>query len=341
MRLPALAALAFVVCTGAERARAAPAGPEPACAVSCRDLGARGQLAPGVTPAACETRVCHEDGRKLYEKGDYAGSIAALDRVEAENAGSPAFQMDRGLTLYALGRFDEAIACFDRVIRIFPNGIRAGAQRAHALVRLGRLDDAIAQFRLLVDNPGVEASYRDLRTSSYLWGNIGVVQLRTGKLVEGKASLARALEIDGKNLLASSMLSQIVPALERGTLEPEGLGELQTAMEELALGDAREAGALLESVIRRSPRFPVAYQLLAQGLKNQRRYDECEDLLLSALQHLPNDLDVRLSRIECGLLRYGVASAKAKPLVAELKQVRSEHPENVRVHKLLEAIDER
>ena len=242
MRSTAIVGLALSVWTVAPGAHA-----EPACAASCRDLEASGQLALGVTAAACEVRVCHEDGRKLYEKGDYAGSIAAFDRVEAANAGSPAFQMDRGLTLYALGRFDEAITSFDRVIRVFPNGIRAGAQRAHALVRLGRLDDAISQFRLLVDLPGADAIYRDLRTSSYLWGNIGALELRQGKLAEGKANLTKALEIDGKNLLASTMLKQIVPALEQGTLAPGGLGQLQIAMEELALGDAREAGQLLES----------------------------------------------------------------------------------------------
>lgn len=336
MRLAAIFGLALCGWSFAPHARA-----EPACAATCRDLSARGQLASGVTPAACEVRVCQEDGRKLYEKGDYAGSIAAYDHVAEASAGSPAFQMDRGLTLYALGRFDEAIACFDRVILIFPKGVRAAAQRGHALVRLGRFDEAIAQFRALIDTPGVEASYRDLRTASYVWGNIAAVELRQGKVAEGKANLKKALEIDGKNLLASTMLSQIVPALEQGTLEPEALGQLQTAMEELALGDPREAGELLESVIRSSPRFPVAYQLLAQGLKSQHRYDQCEDLLRTAEQHLPNDVDIRLSRIECGLLRYGVASAKAKPLIAELKQVRDRDPNNVRALKLLDAIDER
>ncbi len=336
MRLAAAVGLALFAWGLAPEARA-----ELACVASCRDLAARGELAPGVTAAACEARLCQEDGRKLYEKGDYAGSIAALDHVSAANAGSPAFQMDRGVTLYALGRFDEAIACFERVIRIFPNGIRAGAQRGHALVRLGRFDDAIAQFRLLIDTPGVDASYNELRSSSYLRGNIGAVELRQGKLAQGKADLTQALEIDGKNLLASTMLNQIVPALEQGTLAPESLGQLQTAMEELALGDAREAGVLLEAVIRSSPRFAVAYQLLGQGLKSQRRYDECEELLRTAEQQLPNDVDIRLSRIECGLLRYGVSSAKGKPLIAELKQVRSSNPNSIRALRLLEAIDER
>jgi tetratricopeptide (TPR) repeat protein len=288
----------------------------------------------------CALRVCEEEGRDLYGKGDFAAAIAALDYIEEERAESPAYQMDRGLVLYALGRFDEALACFDVVVKAFPNGIRGGAQRAHTLARLGRNEEAIAQFRVLEQSPGAERTYRDLRTGSYLVGNVGALQLRLGKLAEGKASLTRALEIDGKNQLAATLLHRIVPALEAGTLDPDGLFELQVAFEEISLGRPQKAAVNLENVIRSNPRFAVPYLLLAEGLRNQTRYAECEDVLREAERNIPDDSDVRIQRIRCGLLRYGVASEKSKPLIAELKELRARHPDNVLARRMLDAIDE-
>ncbi len=320
---------------------ASPASAAPACAESCGRLAADGDLAPGVSALDCTLRVCEEEGRELYAKGDYEAAIAALDHIGKERADSPAYQMDRGLVLYALRRFDEALVCFDAVVKAFPNGIRGGAQRAHTLARLGRTDEAIAQFRKLEESPGAERTYRNLRTGSYLVGNIGALQLREGKLAEGKASLTKALEIDGKNQLAQTMLHRIVPALESGTLTPDGLFELQVAFEEISLRRPQYAAKHLETVVRSNPRFAVSYLLLAEGLRNQTRYAECEEVLREAERNLPDDNDVRIQRIRCGLLRYGVASEKSKPLIAELKEIRAKDPENALARRMLDAIDER
>jgi tetratricopeptide (TPR) repeat protein len=313
----------------------------PPCAQGCRKLAADGDLAVGVSEKDCTLRVCEEEARDLYGSGDYEAAIASLDYIRKDRAESPAYQMDRGLVLYALGRFEEALESFDVVVKAFPNGIRGGAQRAHTLARLGRTDDAIAQFRKLETVPGAERTFRDLRTGSYLAGNIGSIELRQGKLEQGKASLRRALEIDGKNQLAQTLLHKLVPALEAGTLDGDGLFELQVAFEDISLGRPQEAARHLETVVRTNPRFPVPYLLLAEGLRNQTRYAECEEVLREAEKNIPDDSDVRVQRIRCGLLRYGVASEKSKPLIAELKQIRANDPENQGARRMLEAIDER
>jgi tetratricopeptide (TPR) repeat protein len=320
---------------------AAAARAAPPCAESCTRLGAEGDLAPGVSVQDCTLRVCEEEGRTLYGKGDYEAAIAALDYIEKDRASSPAYQMDRGLVLYALGRFEDALASFDAVVKAFPNGIRGGAQRAHTLARLRRTDEAIEQFRKLERAPGAEVTYRDLRTGSYLVGNIGALELRQGKLAEGKADLQRALEIDGKNQLASTLLYKIVPALESGVLDGDGLFELQVAFEDISLGRPQPAALHLEKVVRSNPRFAVPYLLLAEGLRNQTRYAECEEVLREAERNIPDDNDLKVQRIRCGLLRYGVASEKSRPLIAELKEIGASDPRNAAARRMLDAIDER
>lgn len=313
----------------------------PSCAAGCNKLAADGDLATGVSAKDCTLRVCEEEGRDHYGKGDYDAAIASLDYIKKDRSDSPAYQLDRGLVLYALGRFEEALACFDTVVKAFPNGIRGGAQRAHTLARLGRTDDAIAQFKKLESVAGAERTFRDLRTGSYLAGNIGSIELRQGKLEQGKASLRRALEIDGKNQLATTLLHKIVPALESGVLDGDGLFELQVAFEDISLRRPQDAAKHLETLVRSNPRFPVPYLLLAEGLRNQTRYAECEDVLREAEKNIPEDSDIRVQRIRCGLLRYGVASEKSKGLIAELKEIRASDPDNTSARRMLEAIDER
>lgn len=313
--------------------------PLPACAQQCQKLLLDGQLAEGVDVLACAKTVCLEAARRLYRDNKLEPSLAALDYIREAYRGDPAYELDRGSVLYALGRFPEALESFDAVVRVFPDTIRGGAQRGHTLVRMGRLDDAQAQFESLMAKPGIEKQYRKLDTRSYLIGNIGLVRLRKGDFVQGKADLQRALELDPGNRLADTLQRRVIPALESGKLDPEGLSKLEVAFEELALGRLDRASKDFEEVIQRWPRFAPAYLLLAEGFRANLRYAECEDLLRQAEAQLPEDLEVRLQRIRCTLLRHGVASAASKPAIAELRQIADKHPDNRLARELLAALE--
>jgi tetratricopeptide (TPR) repeat protein len=309
----------------------------PPCAKQCAELAKRGDLAPGVTPAMCSQRVCQEAARKFYEKNEFDVAIEALDYIREERKGAPAYEFDRGVVLYALGRYEEAIESFDVVIAEYPDGIRGGAQRAHALERLGRLDESRKEFERLLNSPASEGEFKDLKTRSYLKANIGVIKLRKGDLAGGKADLAEALEIDGRNKHAETFRTRVVPYLESGALEPEGLERLIAAFEEMALGRLVPASAHFQELIERWPGYTPAYLLLAEGWRASRRYAGCEDLLRTAEKHAPDDLELRVHRIRCSLLRHGVASEAARPAVAELEQIVAEHPDNTLAVKLLAA----
>ena len=312
----------------------------PECADTCTKLAAEGSLAEGVTVEICTLRVCQEAGRELYAENRFEEALAALEHIQEKRLTSTVYYLDRGLVLYALGRYDGALEDFDKVVRVFPNGVRGGSQRAFTLARLGRFDAAIQQFRKLEASPQAESTYHDLRTGSYLAANIGVLELQRGRLTEGRAELERALQIDGKNQLASSLLRRVVPYLESRDLGPDGFRELQLSTEELSLGRVRSSSNHLHKLLSDWPRFGPGYLVLSQGLRNQGYFDQCEKVLIEAEKHLPKDTEIRVQRIRCGLLRRGVASAASRPLIAELKQIAAEQPANELAVRLLKALDQ-
>lgn len=311
----------------------------PPCAKQCAELAERGDLAAEVTPEMCSQRVCQEASRKAYERNEFEEAIEALDYIRPERKGAPAYEFDRGVVLYALGRYEEAIESFDVVIKAFPDGVRGRAQRAHSLERLGRLDESRKEFERILESPAAEGEFKNLKTRSYLKANVGLIRLRQGDVAGGKADLADALAIDARNQQARTFTTRVVPYLEKGALDPEGLDLLIVAFEELALGRTDESSVHFRELIDRWPGFTPAYLLLAEGWRANRRYAGCEDLLRKAEKHAPDDLELRLHRIRCSLLRHGVASRAAQPAVAELKQIVAEHPDNALAVKLLAATE--
>lgn len=312
---------------------------EPPCAKRCQELAEQGQLRTGVGPLSCSIRLCQEEARSLYRRGEFEEALAALDHIREQRSGAPAYELDRGLILYGLGRLEDAVAAFDQVLEALPMSVRAGGQRAHALTRLGRLDEAQQQFEKLLELEGVDRDYKGLRTSSYLLGNIGVLKLRRGKLKEGKRDLERALEEDGSNSLAATMIYKIVPPLESGELEAEAIGLLVESYEELALGRRDQAVAGFEEVVQRWPRFEEGWRMLGSLHYAGLNYAACEEVYRRAEQSLPGVTDLRLDRIQCTVLRYGVTSPEARAALKELREIAEQEPDNPRVREMRLALD--
>ena len=312
---------------------------EPECIARCREMSAKGQLREDVSEKGCITNVCQAESRSLYANGEYEKALAALDVLSEDLARSPSYHMDRGNVNYALGRFDAALADFDASLAEYPDAFRTKAQRGHTLFRLHRFADARKQFDALLAEPGAESEYRGLRTRSYLLGNIGVADILSGDTSKGGDEMREALKIDGRNTQASLFVYRVLPQLEKGTIDAEGLFSLVAGSEDVGLGLRDRAEPEVAKVIANSPKFPESYFLMAEILRNSHRYEECEAMLIGGVKAIPSDIDLQAERLRCTLLKLGPTSAAAKPSLKELKALSEAHPDNSLLKEIMKALD--
>ncbi|NRA03109.1 MAG: tetratricopeptide repeat protein [Myxococcales bacterium] len=309
------------------------------CTAECQELARQGLLEEGLGIDECKRTVCVEDARVHYQAGRYEQALASLDHIRELAAEYEAYQFERGLVLYALDRHEDALASFTLVTDAHPESMRAGAQRAHLLVRLERPDEALAQFRALHEVPQAEVEHAGIRSKSYLLGNIGIIELRQGKLEAGRKHLDEALAIDGRNRVAGTYLYRVVPALESGALGPDGIALLLSGSEHRSLGLAGDAARDFEQLVEAWPRFGLGWRMLSELQVARAAYAECESLLRRAEGFLPDNIEIRVQRIRCQLLWAGPEAEDSSAAIAELEQVALEHPENVRAQDLLMALD--
>jgi tetratricopeptide (TPR) repeat protein len=330
----ALAALLL----GAAASAAAVEEPAP-CVTRCREMAEKNQLRPGVSEAGCVTNLCQEEGKRLYAEGKYDAALKSFGSVSELLSRSPSFLLDRGLAYYAVGQFELALADFDGILASVPESFQASAQRANTLVRLKRLKEARAQFDKLMSTPAAQREYRGLRTSSYLQGNIGVMDLLLGDGSKGKKELEAALEADGRNSLASTYLYYVIPQLDAGTVDSDGVYLLLTASEDVGIARRDAARDSIEKLVSKYPKFPPTYFLADDLYRNTHHYEECERLLLIGEKALPKDVDLKANRLRCTLLKVGPTSAEAKAPIAELKKLSADNPEAELPKQILRALD--
>ena len=321
-------------------ALALPAGAaEPDCIARCHDMAQRGQLREGVSEKGCVTRVCQEDGRRLYSNGEYEAALASLEVLRDDLATSPSYLLDRSTVLYAMGRFEPALQDVDASLAAYPDAFRAKAQRGHTLLRLRRFADARAQFDELLAQKSAEGEYRGLRTRSYLLGNVGVADVLAGDTAKGAAELREALQVDGRNAQASLFVYRVLPQMEKGIIDPAGVFTLVAASEDVGLGQRARAEPEIAKVIASDPKFPESYFLMAEILRNSHRYEDCERVLLGGERAIPAEIDLKAERLRCTLLKLGPTNASAKPALRELKQLSEAHPDNALLKEIMKALD--
>jgi len=332
----ALALLALLL--GAAAPAAAVEEPAP-CVTRCREMAQKNQLRAGVSEAGCVTNLCQEEGKRLYTEGKYDAAMKSLGSVSELLSRSPSFLLDRGLVYYALGNFELALADFDGILFTVPESFQAGAQRAHTLVRLKKLGEARTQFQKLLSAPAAQREFRGLRTSSYLQGNIGVLDVLMGDEAKGKKQLEAALETDGRNTLAATYLYRVLPQLDAKTIDADGVYLLLTASEDVGIGRRDSARDSIEKLVSKYPKFPETYFLAADLYRNAGHYEECERLLLIGEKAIPSEVDLKAERLRCTLLKVGPTNAAAKPSIAELKKLSADHPDAELPKQILRALD--
>ncbi len=310
------------------------------CVESCKELIKSGDMIPGYSETGCQVRVCHEQARKFYEKAEYDKALASLDQILPHVEFSPAYQLTRGMVNYAMGHFELALKNFDTVLEIRPYDVQGSAQRAHTLVRVGRVPEARAQFQEMLSYPEAQLEYKKLRTSSYIYGNLGVLRLMQSDLAGGKQDLAKALEIDGRNRLARTFSSQIVPALEDRTLAYAMLPHLVAAFEELALRKPREGLRELTTVLDSSPNFRLGHLLAAETQRRYMDFKGCEVTLRIAESRFPDDTEVFANRIRCTMLRHGIRAPESQDSINELKALANRDPNDPLVQEMMELLSQ-
>lgn len=308
------------------------------CVESCKELMKSGDMIPGYSETGCQVKVCHEQARRFYEEAEYPKALASLDQILPYVEFSPSYQLTRGLVNYALSDFKAALENFDTVLEIRPYEIQASAQRAHTLVRLGRVPEARAQFLEMLSYPEAAVEYKKLRTSSYIYGNLGVLRLMQSDLAGGRQDLSKAIEIDGRNKLARTFSSQIVPALEDRSLSYAVLPQLVAAFEELALRKPKEGIAELTLVLDESPTFRLGYLLAAETQRRYMDFKGCEITLRIAESKFPEDTEVFANRIRCTMLRHGITAPESQDSLNELKELARKDPNDPLVQEMMELL---
>lgn len=312
---------------------------EPTCIARCREMATRGELRAGVNEKGCVTNVCQEDGRRFYKSGDFEQALASLDVLAVPLERSPSYRLDRGLVYYALGRFPDALADFDASLAGIPDAFVASAQRGHTLIRLGRFDDAHADFAKLLESKAAAREFRGLRTRSYLLGNMGMIDLLRGDRPKAETELKEALQIDGRNTQAATYIFRVLPQVDAGTIDRTGLASFYGATEDAGLGDRKRAERETAAVIEKYPKFPESYFLEAELLRNSHRYEDCERILSGGERAIPREIDLKVERLRCSLMKFGPTSTAAKPDIAELKRLSEAHPDNALAKEILHALD--
>lgn len=334
--------LAMVLMVGTHAFADTPPAPveQEACLTRCIRMEKAGTMRKGVGAVACALRLCQEEARRLYGRNEFEAALGKLDEVKGTAQTSVSYHLEKGMIYYALGRFEDALASFDLVLGGFPESVRTAAQRAHTLIRLNRVPEARAQFEQILTFKKADAEIKRLRTRSYVIGNLGVLSLAEGDLKGGKRKLDDALKSDGRNKLAHTYRSRVVPELDAGTFGPEGVIDLQIVWEELEFQRGNSAVRKLGDLLRRWPDFKLGYIVAADAQRRYGNFPACESTMRAALSRFPDDVNVQAERIRCTLMRKGVHSRSALPDIEELKSLAQRNPDDPLVQEMLELIYE-
>jgi tetratricopeptide (TPR) repeat protein len=108
----------------------------------------------------------------FFETGDWAGLVAALDRIDPQKLDKPQaiqWYTSRGLAAERLGRRDEAVSTYSEGLRRYPDSSALHSIRGRILEEEGRFDEALVHFRSVrLDDGGGHAVMTAARYC-YLW----------------------------------------------------------------------------------------------------------------------------------------------------------------------------
>ncbi|WP_353228390.1 DUF3857 domain-containing protein [Novosphingobium sp.] len=216
-------------------------------------------------------------GTVLWRKADWAGALAAYNRVLDTHHNDLNALISRGSAQVALGHWAQALADFDAAQAIAP-GLSIDWQRGVALAGLGRTDDALEVVNAALTRAPDDRQLRSLR--------IGIRE-QTGDLA---GALADADVLLAHDPVASDYLVHA------------GL---------LPVGDTAGREADIAAALKRDPANAPAFLLRAQGAIATGHYDTA-GAALAAAERLKGDA-MALTSLRLDLLaKRGEAAAALK-----------------------------
>ncbi len=247
--------------------------------------------------------------------GTFAAPVALLLALPAtgqqDASTTAAYQFAVAKMLAMEGAFQDAIAALNAAIRLRPEDPYLRLEQAELLVRLAeRSGDAAARAaRLAEAADAVRAAERlapdntdQLRLKSRIW--LGLAE-RDPEAVEGALTALEALRVHQPGDVQSML----------------ALGRLY-----LSRGRAASAAEVFREVVHNRPDARIAYTLLADALRRDRRPAEAEEVLRGLVLRDPAALDSRLEladllsqrgehRAAVELLRAAPPETRAMPAV--------------------------
>jgi tetratricopeptide (TPR) repeat protein len=206
-----------------------------------------------------EVEAWCDRGIVQWQKGDFEGAIASLDKALKIKPDYHGAWNSRGISLGNLGRLEEAIASFDKALEFKLDFHEARFNRGVALYRLGRLEEAIASWDKALE---IKPDYHEA------WYLRGVVLGNLGRLEDAIASYDKALEFKPDYHVAW---------FDRGV-------ELYT------LGRLEEAIASYDKALEIKPDYLVAWNNRGVVLSNLERSEEAIASYDKALEIKPDYL---------------------------------------------------
>jgi tetratricopeptide (TPR) repeat protein len=243
-----------------------------ALAISPDDPDARGLR--GQIPATAELSQADaaRRGAALFDRGDYDGALAALDRAVSLNPNDEYALYERGLTWLAKPDYTRALADFNAVLKLQPNTWGALDERGNAYRGRGQYDLAIADYNAAIAlYPNGAAIYFDRGQAHALKRDSGLAIADYDRALQMQPGVeaylyarcivraAAAIELD-KALTDCNRALQISPD-SAADLEARGFVRFRRGEFAPAINDTGEA-------IRRDPRRASA--LYVRGLAELR-----------------------------------------------------------------------
>lgn len=230
----------------------------------------KGGVVSALTPEERKALEHNERGLEFFSKGKLDDAIKEYDEAIRLDPKLAAAHNNLGSVYFAGGRFEEAAAAFRHAGELDADYGQAFFNLALAQIKLGREKEV---------NEALDASLR-----AYV--SAGEAHLKAGRLKEAEEAFRGMLQID----------PEYTPAL------------LRLALVFSAAGRHEEAASNLRRVIEREAGNYLAYQLLAEALYGQQKYEEAAAAAERALKLSPRFPD---AHYQAGLARAALGQRDA------------------------------
>lgn len=287
-------------------------------------------------------------GAVLSLQGDLERAEVLLGGAVERAPGNPLAYVNRAYVLFKLQRYDEAIAGFYAALAINPRDRKvAGSLEFVQKVQSGEMPfEAFAPYEkalaATVVDPAIAIQYfkevlllaPDFAVAHM---NLGLVQVTSGQLQDGMASLAKAVELAPDNvaarynfgfaLMGTDQLGEAYTQLSKARdLDPGDVDVLSAlGLAQLGRGDIAASIATHRQALELQPRDPVLWLQMATAQKSLGDLGAAESSVREALAITPSFATARIQLV--AILRQDRQFDQALIELKPLEELAPDHPD--------------